>query len=44
MAFLRLNLQQRVKSHKHSTYLLLLIFMLEAGVCYEHFGKFCAAL
>jgi hypothetical protein len=44
MAILHLHLQTHVKSHTHSTYLFLLIFMLEAGVCYEHYGKFCTAL
>lgn len=44
MAFSFLNLQARVKSHKHYVYLLPLIFILEAGVCYEHYGKFCTAL
>lgn len=44
MQFLLLNLQLRVKSHKHSTYLLGLVVILEAGVYYEHYGKFCTAL
>jgi hypothetical protein len=44
MAFLFLNLQARVKSHKHSTYLLCLIFILETGLYYEQYGKVCTAL
>ena len=44
MTFLYFDLQPSAKSHKHFTYLLRLTYILETGVCCEHYGECCTAL